>query len=242
MPNYFDDQVITIQTNGFDADSEGSDCELVPNTNRTTEERSTMNGKCQHKSFLGKYKKNVFFNYIIASSDHNGNPPMESLNVSEHITSNSTTVQTKSTSLPTTPCKQSMKRPRKTDATKFNHSDRESKNVGTFYFRHPDTEPETDSAPNNCNDCSSQDANSEVYSEDDQWIYTNGNDVNGNASALYESFVDENDLTAVSMQVNMNDSLIIDTVDGQSVTKDIDHEPQSNDENKFCKEIKKVSE
>lgn len=45
LPNYFDDTVIPIQTNGFDADSEGSDSELVPNTNRTTEERSTMNSK-----------------------------------------------------------------------------------------------------------------------------------------------------------------------------------------------------
>lgn len=44
LPNYFDDSVIAIQTNGFDADSEGSDSELVPNMNRTTE-TTTMNSK-----------------------------------------------------------------------------------------------------------------------------------------------------------------------------------------------------
>lgn len=128
----------------------------------------------------------------------------------------------KSNSMPATPCKQTagVKRQRKVDATKFNHSNRESKNCGTFYFKHSDTEPETGGMQNNCNDCSSQDANSEVYSED-EWVYKNGNDVNGNASTNSGSIIDENNTTAMSMQVNIHDSLMVDTVDGQSIERKV---------------------
>lgn len=156
------------------------------------------------------------------ASDHNGNPIMETMDNSELILSNTINISgspNKSNSLPTTPSKQN--RQRKHDATKFNNSNRESKNCATFYFKHPDTEPETGNTQNSCNDWSSQDANSEVYSEDDQWVYSNGNDVNGNASIHDESVIDANDMTAISMQVNINDSLMIDTVDGQTTPRKV---------------------
>lgn len=74
-----------------------------------------------------------------------------------------------------------MKRHRK-NTMKFNQSNRESDSLAVFYFKHSDTEPETGNATNGTgNDWSSQEANSEIYSDDDQWVYSNGNDVNGNA-------------------------------------------------------------
>lgn len=147
--------------------------------------------------------------FVLAlASNHNENPIMETINSSELILSN--TIR----SLPTTPCKQN--RQRKHDATKFNNSNRESKNCATFYFKHSDTEPETGNMQNSCNDWSSQDANSEVYSEDDQWVYSNGN-----ASIHDESVIDVNDMTAISMHVNIGDSLMIDTVDGQTTARKV---------------------
>lgn len=41
FPSYFDDTVINVQTNGFDADSEGSDSELMPKMNNNIEEQTT---------------------------------------------------------------------------------------------------------------------------------------------------------------------------------------------------------
>lgn len=48
FPSYFDNTV-KVQTNGFDADSEGSDCDLIPNTSNMVEERSESNSKCQFR-------------------------------------------------------------------------------------------------------------------------------------------------------------------------------------------------
>lgn len=44
FPSYFDNTV-RVQTNGFDADSEGSDSELVANSGNMVEERSESNSK-----------------------------------------------------------------------------------------------------------------------------------------------------------------------------------------------------
>lgn len=91
---------------------------------------------------------------------------------------------------------------------KFNQSNRESDSIAVFYFKHPDTEPETGtSTANNANDWSSQDANSEIYSEDDQWVYTNGDDINGNAE-LNET----EDTNGNTTQINVGGNTI-DTVD-----------------------------
>lgn len=120
---------------------------------------------------------------------------------------------TKSASLPPTPSKQmaGVKRQRKVDATKFNRSNRESKNCGTFYFKHSDTEPETGSIKQN--DWSSQDATSEVCSDEEEWEYSKGSDVNGNTSNSHEDTVDNEHLADLSMQVNVNEKVLLDTVD-----------------------------
>lgn len=136
----------------------------------------------------------------------------------------------KSASLPPTPSKQmaGVKRQRKVDATKFNRSNRESKNCGTFYFKHSDTEPETGSAKH---DWSSQ-ATSEICSEE-EWEYSKGSDVNGNTSNgnasnentsnSNEDMVDNENLADISIQVNPNDTLVdtIDVVDSPFGKKEV---------------------
>lgn len=119
----------------------------------------------------------------------------------------------KSASLPPIPSKQmaGVKRQRKVDATKFNRSNRESKNCGTFYFKHSDTEPETGSTKHNGNDWSSQ-ATSEICS-DEEWEYSKGSDVNGNTSNANEKTVENEHLGDLSTQENPNDTVLIDTVD-----------------------------
>lgn len=101
-----------------------------------------------------------------------------------------------------------VKRQRKVDATKFNRSNRESKNCGTFYFKHSDTEPENGSIKQT--DWSSQDATSELCSEEEEWEYSKGSDVNGNTNHSDETADNEADL---SIQVNANESILFDTVD-----------------------------
>lgn len=157
----------------------------------------------------------------VMSADANGNP-MPAKN------------ETKMASVPVTPVKLSaaLKRPHKAaDTSKFNRSNRESDHLATYYFRHPDTEPESGTNNGTGGECSSQDATSDVYSEDDQWFYTNGNDGNENADG--NPAFDQNDtqqqnidaingndgqninLACVSMQVNCSDGnvAVIDEVD-----------------------------
>lgn len=126
----------------------------------------------------------------------------------------------KSASLLPTPSKQmaGVKRQRKVDATKFNRSNRESKNCGTFYFKHSDTEPESGSIKHN--DWSSQDATSEVCSEE-EWEYSKGSDVNGNTSNGHEENVDNENLADLSIQVNANDTDLFDTVDSPFADKQV---------------------
>lgn len=129
--------------------------------------------------------------------------------------------ESNSSSLPPTPSKQmaGVKRQRKVDATKFNRSNRESKNCGTFYFKHSDTEPETGSTKNNGNDWSSQ-ATSEVCSDEEEWEYSKGSDVNGNHSNGNEDTVDDENLADVSIQVNPNDT-VVDTVDSPFAKREV---------------------
>lgn len=82
--------------------------------------------------------------------------------------------------------------------------------MGVFYFKHSDTEPETGNGTNTANDWSSQEGNSELYSEDDQWVYSNGNDINGNAE-LNETEDGVDDIT----QICVNDNAV-DMVDCSS--------------------------
>lgn len=152
---------------------------------------------------------------------------MNMSNHSEEMPSNKTAdlYGTKSASLPPTPSKQmaGVKRQRKVDATKFNRSNRESKNCGTFYFKHSDTEPETGSIKHNGNDWSSQDATSELCS-DEEWEYSKGSDVNGNTSNSHEDALDNDNLVDLSMQVNVNDSDLVDTVDSPFAHKQVGYQ------------------
>lgn len=154
--------------------------------------------------------------------DTNGNP-MNVSNESVEMPENNRTelIATKSASLPPTPSKQvaGVKRQRKVDATKFNRSNRESKNCGTFYFKHSDTEPENGSTKNTANDWSSQDATSELCSEEDEWEYSKGSDVNGNPTNGNDE--DAIDLADLSVQVNANESMLFDAVDSPCSAKQV---------------------
>lgn len=162
-----------------------------------------------------------FIVYFFSAADNNGNP-LNVSNKSEEITQNKMNdlYGSKSASLPPTPSKQmaGVKRQRKVDATKFNRSNRESKNCGTFYFKHSDTEPETGSIKQS--DWSSQDATSEVCSEE-EWEYSKGSDVNGNTSNGHEDTVDNENLADLSIQVNVNDTVLFDTVDSPFADKQV---------------------
>lgn len=118
-------------------------------------------------------------------------------------------------SLPTTPVKTSsaLKRAHNADnPSKFNRSIRKSDLQAIYYFKHPDTESENGLAKSVHGDCSSQDATSDIYSEDEQWVYSNGqpqcvpdeDELNGNVSF---------DLTNASMHVELNGSCAVDVVD-----------------------------
>lgn len=167
-------------------------------------------------------KLNLIYFSVSASTDNNGNP-LNLSNKSEEMTQNKMNdlYGTKSASLPPTPSKQmaGVKRQRKVDATKFNRSNRESKNCGTFYFKHSDTEPETGSIKQN--DWSSQDATSEVCSDEEEWEYSKGSDVNGNTSNGHEDTVDNEHLADLSMQVNANETVLLDTVDSPFADKQV---------------------
>lgn len=164
----------------------------------------------------------IFF-VISALIDSNGNPMNVSIHPEEMPQNNMTDlIGLKSASLPPTPSRQmaGVKRQRKIDATKFNRSNRESKNCGTFYFKHSDTEPENGSTKNNGNDWSSQ-ATSELCSEEDEWEYSKGNDVNGNTSNANADVIENEHLADLSIQVNANDSILFDTVDSPSTYKQV---------------------
>lgn len=224
-PTYFDETLTGSQANGFDADSEGSDYEIMPNVNanRMSETLINMN---QHVS---------------SSADANGNPPTDALQAAtptavQATTTTANTNEMKTASLPASPVKPSatLKRPHKSaDTSKFNRSTRESDHLATYYFRHPDTEPESGTNNGTGGDCSSQDATSDVYSEDDQWFYTNGNDGNENADGN-PAFARNNDqheideingngsqsfdLTCLPMRVNYSGRITVpDEVDSPAV-------------------------
>lgn len=127
-------------------------------------------------------------------------------------------------SLPTTPLKKSTpnRRARRPENSKFNRSVVSSKNCATYYFKHMDTDPDT--APDGW---SSQET-SEAYSEEEHWVYTNGNDNdNDNGNDQVDSIVHTNgnnddetnennisiNMANLSMKVHCNESISIDVVD-----------------------------
>lgn len=213
-PTYFDETLTDSKANGFDADSEGSDYEIVPNVNANRMSESIKMNTNQNGT---------------TAADANGNPILSML--ASPASPMAGANEAKTASLPASPVKASatLKRPHKSaDTSNFNRSTRKSDHCATYYFRHPDTEPESGTNNGTGGDCSSQDATSDVYSEDDQWFYTNGNDGNENADgnpalmsndaqhAMDELNGNESqnfDLTCVSMRVNCSNVYAADEVD-----------------------------
>lgn len=120
-----------------------------------------------------------------------------------------------------------LKRPRKSDSSKFNRSNRKSKNCAIFYFKHLDTDPETQQESG----WTSQDANSELCSEDDQWFFTNGNEANStnelNETEIRNESQRNLDLTQLSMKVNCDGNISIDAVDSPTKVKINENETTS---------------
>lgn len=167
-------------------------------------------------------------------ADFNGNPNLEISKMTLVTNRNGMQQQingggdgggadTEATSLPNTPLKNStpIKRSRRPKSSKFNRSVVNSKNCATYYFKHMDTDP--DSAPTT-DGWSSQDC-SDIYSEEEQWIYTNGNDDvvdgggGGDAGAhSHDDELKENNISVnmaqLSMQVNCNESILLDVANG----------------------------
>lgn len=220
---YFNKTLVDTQANGSDADSEGSDCELVPKESNTSEDKATATVIATSATATPITTATTATMETIA--DFNGNPNLEISKVT--VVTNRNGLQqpmngggagTEATSLPNSPLKKStpIKRSRRPESSKFNRSVVNSKNCATYYFKHMDTDP--DSAPTT-DGWSSQDA-SDLYSEEEQWIYTNGNDeVDGVGGArthhdeLNENHISVN-MAQLSMQVNCNESILIDAVNG----------------------------
>ena len=167
---YFGKSLID-STNGFDADSEGSDCEIVPNGNNTIAETKMESGESCVVEAAFRLNLNAFSRSVTA--DYNGNPkcetfePIENAVLLSSMNGNLSKTTTTTTSLPITVGQsptQATKRPRKVDSSKFNRSNRKSKNCAIFYFKHLDTDAET---THDTEGFSSHDGTSELCSEDD---------------------------------------------------------------------------
>lgn len=123
-------------------------------------------------------------------------------------------VDLKSKSLTPSPIKQSslLKRPHDSEiSSKFNRSCRKSDHHAVYYFKHSDTEPENGVAKSV--DCSSQDATSDVLSDDDQWIYSNGND---DETSKEIDVINGNVIPSIEL---MNVSTIVANVDGHAINE-----------------------
>ncbi len=100
-----------------------------------------------------------------------------------------------------------LKRPRNKDFSKFNRSNRKSKNCATFYYKHVDTDSEQN--PANMNAIAGDEeqfVSSEATSEEETWDYTNANatemngeDFNGN-SLIEEDEEGENGARSITVR------------------------------------------
>lgn len=111
------------------------------------------------------------------------------------------------------------KRPKPIDASKFNRSNRKSKNCAIYYFRHPDTDNEGNPSAQSRSELDDEDdedllnANTATTSEDEGWIFTtedNRDDV----------FVDDDD-------DDLDEHIIIDDVDDNDNIEEDHEETQS---------------
>lgn len=127
------------QTAGFDADSEGSDNEASPTTSKATGSQHTQQQSskpiAQHSANIIDNQQTIDMDTTI-SADCNGNS-----NYKDNLTTTTNDVSVQHVT--TTPVKSgATKRTRQPDASKFNRSNRKSKNCAIFYFKHLDTDGE----------------------------------------------------------------------------------------------------
>lgn len=199
----------------------------MPNVNNTVAKGKTMeNGKCRP---VRSIKRKHFFTPLFICLDCVVNVMSDYSDqvVPNAVACNDATA-TKSSSLPPTPAKQSkaMKRPQKDLTSKFNQSTRKSDKLATFYFKHPDTEGSEGGNGQTDGDWSSQDV-SEIYSEDEQWVYEEGKEKAENGdetlkeAELSVNISDNLDLTHLSTQVNCNESIGCDAVDSPLIMKQV---------------------
>lgn len=79
------------------------------------------------------------------------------------------------------------KRPKKTDPAKFNRSNRKSKNCGTFYFKHADTDNDDGNLTNVTTDAG------DTGTEDEQWIFATTVDNDDEEDCIDEEMEDDDE-------------------------------------------------
>lgn len=114
------------QTAGFDADSEGSDNETAPNLPSSKLVAQNSAYQVDHQQIIAMD--------TTTTPDCNGNSSYNDDSIAVNELDHCVT---------TTPVKSgAIKRTRQPDASKFNRSNRKSKNCAIFYFKHLDTDGE----------------------------------------------------------------------------------------------------
>lgn len=208
---HFNKTLVDTQANGSDADSEGSDCELVPKEEDKGGIDTVIGEKAMEAAFeAAATSANVV---VAGGADSNGNPNLE-ISKMTLVTNGNGQCNNGTGSLPSTPLKESTpikrQRQRRAPNSKFNRSVVNSPNCATYYFKHADTDP-SDAAVTD--EWSSSQEVSDSMSEQESWVYENGN---GRAD---DDEVNENHISVnmahLSMKVNCNDrSAAIDVIDG----------------------------
>lgn len=213
---HFNKPLVDTQANGSDADSEGSDCELVPKEEEDNTANNTLIGEKTMEAMVVPLAA-----VVPASSssnndvppttvaDYNGNPTLE-LSKLTLVTNGNGPCTNGTSSLPNTPLKESTpikrQRQRRAPHSKFNRSVVNSPNCATYYFKHADTDP-SDAAVTD--EWSSSQEVSDSMSEQESWVYENGNDDEANANHISMN------MAHLSMKVNCNDTVAVDVVDGE---------------------------
>lgn len=210
---------------GFDADSEGSDSENFVKSKESLNDKNSVTIDCVDSPQPGTSSQftetQVPEIEISPPKQESKASKMETLNLSEeypdidrngNLNDSYASVENfDSPKIITTV----IKRPRRKDFSKFNRSNRKSKNCATFYYKHVDT----DSEQKNFNSAASNDENflsSEVTSEEESWDYTNANateinesDLNGNSMIIEEELVTDENERPLARRLNFGDAIEI---------------------------------
>ncbi|KAJ6632637.1 Klarsicht protein [Pseudolycoriella hygida] len=152
----------SLQNAGFDADSEGSDNEIIPQLSKGTSLQLLPQIVKSTDQLANQVDQVVAMDTTTA--DCNGNSSYND----DVTTRNDASAQ----SISTTPVKSgATKRTRQPDASKFNRSNRKSKNCAIFYFKHLDTDGENKDWSSQASEAS--EAFKSTASSEDEWIFSN---------------------------------------------------------------------